>query len=339
MIDLRSDTITKPSQAMREAMARAEVGDDVYGEDPTINRLEAMASERTGKEAALFISSGSMGNLIPLFINGGRGNEVITHRDSHIMSHEVGSVAAIAGVLPQCVDTPRGLLTAQAVRPLLRERSYMMSRTTMIEVENTFGGICYPLEQLQEIKTLGDTEGLAVHMDGARFWNAVIATRVDPVVLASTSDTLTFCLSKGLGAPVGSLLLGSREFIEQARHIRKMLGGGMRQAGILAAAGIYALEHNIERLAEDHERAQRIAQALKHTQWADITIEDVQTNIIFVSGKHCDGKRVEEVLNRHGIACFGSSESVRLVTHLNLSDEDISEVCSIIERIDEKEFL
>ena len=279
MIDLRSDTITKPSQAMREAMARAEVGDDVYGEDPTINRLEAMASERTGKEAALFISSGSMGNLIPLFINGGRGNEVITHRDSHIMSHEVGSVAAIAGVLPQCVDTPRGLLTAQAVRPLLRERSYMMSRTTMIEVENTFGGICYPLEQLQEIKTLGDTEGLAVHMDGARFWNAVIATRVDPVVLASTSDTLTFCLSKGLGAPVGSLLLGSREFIEQARHIRKMLGGGMRQAGILAAAGIYALEHNIERLAEDHERAQRIAQALKHTQWADITIEDIQTNI------------------------------------------------------------
>ena len=176
-------------------------------------------------------------------------------------------------------------------------------------------------------------------MDGARFWNAVSATGVDPSLLASTCDTLTFCLSKGLGAPVGSLLLGSRDFIEEARHVRKMLGGGMRQAGILASAGIYALEHNIERLAIDHERALRIAQTLMRTPWADITLEDVQTNIIFVSGKTCDGKRIEEVLNRHGIACYGSAESVRLVTHLDLSDEDIDEVCAVIEQIDEKEFL
>ncbi len=339
MIDLRSDTITKPSQAMREAMAQAVVGDDVYGEDPTINRLEERAAELTGKEAALYISSGSMGNLIPLFINGGRGNEVVTHRESHIMSHEVGSVAAIAGVLPQCVDTPKGILSVEAIEPLLRERSYMMSRTTMIEVENTIGGICYPLERLEEIYTFAKKNDLSVHMDGARFWNAVVASGVAPEVIASQADTLTFCVSKGLGAPVGSLLLGSKEFIEEARHVRKMLGGGMRQAGIIAAAGLYALEHHVERLKDDHARAKRIAQTLAASSWASLELEDVQTNIIFVSGKNCSGKKLEEVLNRKGIACYGSEESVRLVTHIDLSEQDIDTVCSIIESIDEKEFL
>ncbi len=339
MIDLRSDTITQPTQAMREAMAYAEVGDDVYGEDPSINRLEKKAAELTGKEAAIYVSSGSMGNLIPLFIHGGRGNEVITHRESHIMGHEIGSVAAIAGVLPQCVDTPKGIMTPQSILPLIREPSYMMSRTTMVEVENTISGICYPLETLQEIKALAQANSLSVHMDGARFWNAVVATQTDPITLAATCDTLTFCVSKGLGAPVGSLLCGTEEFIEEARHIRKMLGGGMRQAGIVAAAGLYALEHNIDRLSVDHARAKKIAETLKATSWASLDLEDVQTNIIFVSGTHCSGKKLEEVLNGHGIACFAAGESVRLVTHINLSDADIEQVCSIISSIDEKEFL
>ncbi len=338
MIDLRSDTITQPTDEMRKVMAYAEVGDDVYGEDPSINRLEQMAAELTGKERALFISSGSMGNLIPLFVNGGRGNEVIAHRDAHIMHHEVGSVAAIAGVLPICVNTPGGILSAESIEPHFRESSYMMSRTTMIEVENTISGVCYPLENLRGIKALAEKRGILVHMDGARFWNASVASGIDPATLASTCDTLTFCISKGLGAPVGSLLCGSVEFIEEARHIRKMLGGGMRQAGIIASAGIYALEHNIDRLRTDHERARKIAETLAGTSWAEIDLEAVQTNIIFVSGKACDGKRIEAVLNAHGIACYGSKESVRLVTHLNLTDDDIEKVCSIIASLDEGDF-
>ncbi len=338
MYDLRSDTITLPTRQMRNAMAEAEVGDDVYHEDASINRLEKMASEMIGKEDAIFVPSGSMGNLVTLYINGGRGKEVLCDINSHIIQHEVGSIASIAGTLSIGVPTTKGILTAAMLEPLIKEKSYDLAQTVLIEVENTIGGICYPYANLVEIKALAEKHNMLVHTDGARFFNAVVATNTDPVELADQTDTLTFCISKGLGAPVGSLLCGSSPFIEEARAIRKMLGGGMRQAGILAAAGIYALTNNITRLKDDHNRATQIAKALEQTDWALFDIADVQTNIIFFAVHGVSGKRVEKVMRNHNIACFGGNETVRLVTNLNNTQQDIDEVCKEIARIDKKEF-
>jgi threonine aldolase len=336
--DLRSDTITKPVPAMRAAMAKAEVGDDVYREDPTINQLEDLSAELTGMERALFVSSGSMGNLIPLYLNAGRGTEVITHASSHIIQHEVGAMSAIAGAIPIAVNSPRGLLRSEELEPLIKPRAYDLARTAMIEVENTTGGVCYPLEQLQAIGALAKKYQLKVHMDGARVWNASVATGRSLKEIASVADTITFCLSKGLGAPVGSMLCGTTEFIQEALSLRKMLGGGMRQAGILAAAGLYALENHVERLAEDHENAQKIANTLEKTGWAKLTKEDVETNIIFFSVPGCSGQKTAEVLSSYGILCFGDVEQVRLVTNLDVSAKDTLEICSILESIPVKEF-
>lgn len=339
MYDLRSDTITLPTPEMRKAMAEAEVGDDVYHEDTSINRLEHMASEMLGKEDAIFVPSGSMGNLIALYINGGRGKEVLCDMNSHIIQHEVGSIASIAGTLSIGVPTPKGILHAKELEPLIKEKSYDLAQTALIEVENTIGGICYPYSTLVEIKALANKNNMLVHTDGARFFNAAIATNTDPIQLASQTDTLTFCISKGLGAPVGSLLCGSSPFIQEARVIRKMLGGGMRQAGILASAGIYALTHNITRLKDDHQRARQIANSLKKTDWAEFDIEDVQTNIIFFGVKGVSGKKIEKVMRDHNIACFGGNDTVRLVTNLNVSQTDVDEICKEIENIESKEFI
>lgn len=336
--DLRSDTVTKPSSAMRKAMANAEVGDDVYFEDPTVNRLEAMAAERLGKEAALFVTSGSMGNLIPLFLLAGCGTEVLAHSESHIIQHEVGAMASIAGTIPIAINSPRGLLSAHALEPLIKPKAYDLARTAVIEVENTIGGICYPLKSLQAIKTLAEKYNLAVHMDGARLFNAAVATGIDVSHIAENADTVSFCLSKGLGAPVGSMLCGTQEFIKKARSIRKMLGGGMRQAGILAAAGIYALEHNVGRLAEDHTHAKQIAQTLAKTDWAQLNVDDTETNIIFFSVPKLSGAKVASILSAKGILCSGSGSSVRLVTNLDLNSEDITAVCDIIASTEAKEF-
>ncbi len=338
LYDLRSDTITKPTEAMRKAMANAEVGDDVYHEDPTVNRLESLAAEMLGKESALFVSSGSMGNLIPLFIHAGRGCEVLTHANSHIVQHEVGAVAAIAGALPIGIDAPRGILTAKLLKPLIKPRSYDLARTAMIEVENTIGGVCYPLETLQEIGELAEQHHLVTHMDGARLWNAAVATNVEVSTISAMADTVTCCLSKGLGAPVGSLLCGSKQFIAQARAIRKMLGGGMRQAGILAAAGIFALEHHITRLADDHARAKSIAQTLEATGWARVSVTDVETNIIFFSVPAVEANRVVQAFAAHGILCSGEGETIRLVTNLDFTDEDTESVCRALKSMDSKEF-
>jgi len=336
--DLRSDTITKPTDAMRKAMAHAEVGDDVYHEDPTVNRLEEISADILGKEAALFVSSGSMGNLIPLFVQAGRGSEVLTHANSHIVQHEVGAVAAIAGVLPIGIDAPRGILTAELLEPRIKPLSYDLARTAMIEVENTIGGICYPLETLQKIGSLAHRHHLVVHMDGARLWNAAVATGVAASTIAHEADTVTCCLSKGLGAPVGSVLCGSKQFIAQARAIRKMLGGGMRQTGVLAAAGIYALEHHMHRLADDHARAKRIAETLETIEWAHIEVADVETNIIFFSVPGVPAHRVVQTFASHGILCSGEGETIRLVTNLDFTDEDTDSVCRELQRIELKEF-
>ncbi len=338
MYDLRSDTITLPTPAMREAMAEAEVGDDVYHEDRSVNNLEKMASEIVGKEDAIFVPSGSMANLIALYINGGRGKEVLCDINSHIIQHEVGAIASIAGTLSIGVPTPKGILQAKELEPLIKEKSYDLAQTALIEIENTIGGICYPYHTLVEIKALAEKHNMLVHTDGARFFNAAIATKKDPIELATQTDTVTFCVSKGLGAPVGSLLCGSTPFIQEARVIRKMLGGGMRQAGILAAGGIYALTHHMARLEEDHQGATQIANSLKKTDWAEFDILDVQTNIIFFKVKGVSGKKVEHVMRNHNIACFGDNNSVRLVTNLNLTQDDILSVCKEIEQIDKKEF-
>lgn len=336
--DLRSDTITKPSAAMRKAMAEAEVGDDVYREDPTVNRLEAMMSERLGKEAALFVSSGSMGNLIPLYLLAGRGSEVLAHSASHIIQHEIGAISAIAGAMPIGVNAPRGILSAPILEPLIKAPAYDMAKTSLIEVENTIGGICYPLKSLQGIRELADRYGLAIHLDGARLFNAAVATGVDISQIAATSDTVTVCLSKGLGAPVGSLLCGSADFVEEARRVRKILGGGMRQAGILAAAGIYALDNNVGRLAVDHQGAQEIASALKKSGWAKFDPRDVETNIIFFSVEGVSGDKVVELLKKRGILASANGDLIRMVTNLNLSSQDIYEVCGIILGMEVEDF-
>ncbi len=333
--DMRSDTFTKPAQAMREAIMSAEVGDDVYQEDPTVNKLEKRAAEITGKEAAIYVTSGSMGNLIALYINGGRGNEVLAHRNSHIIEHEVGSPAAIAGVLPIGLDGERGLLDPAEIKKHLFPRDYAMASVGLIEVENTTNGTCYPIQTLKEIAALAAEHNIPVHMDGARLMHAVIALNVSAKEICKYVDTVSFCLSKGLGAPVGSMLCGSSEFILKARKVRKMLGGGMRQSGILAAAGLYALDNNIRRLAEDHTNAARISEALASTSWAEIDPGMVETNIIIFNTPGTDAELIVERLGAAGILCFSvGPDAIRMVTHLDISHEDTDEICRIIRELD-----
>lgn len=330
VFDLRSDTITKPTQAMRKAMALAEVGDDVYREDPTTNRLEKLAAELTGKERSLFVSSGCMGNLISLYIQAGRGKEVLCASSSHIIQHEIGSIAAIAGSLPITINAQRGILHAHDFQHMVKQGSYDMATTALIEVENTIGGYCYPLENLEMIHDFAFTHNLKVHMDGARVFNAQAATGISVKNYAKYANTITFCLSKGLGCPVGSMLCGDKEFISQALTIRKLLGGGMRQTGILAAAGLYALEHHVDRLKDDHAHAKAIAEALSQSGWAVVDTLGVQTNILFFTVKDLSAQEVVKQLARYGILANTEGESVRLVTNLDLNDEDTQKVCALL---------
>lgn len=332
--DLRSDTITKPTLEMRKVMASAEVGDDVYREDPTTTRLEALAAELTGKPKALFVSSGCMGNLISLYLQAGRSNEVLTASNSHIIQHEIGSISAIAGVLPITIDVPRGVLSAADLAGKVKSGSYDMATTTLIEVENTIGGYCYPLENLEGIKDFAQTHQLKVHMDGARVFNAQVATGIPVKTYAKYADTITFCLSKGLGAPVGSMLCGDEAFINKALTLRKMLGGGMRQTGILAAAGLFALTHHVDRLKDDHVHAKAIAEALMKSGWAKVDSEGVQTNIVFFQVPGLSAKTVVGRLASHGILANNEGEMVRLVTNLDLNDEDTNEVCALLSSLD-----
>lgn len=333
IFDLRSDTVTKPSQAMREAMANAEVGDDVYREDPTMERLEEMAATVTGKERALFVPSGCMGNLIALYVQAGRGKEVLTASNSHIIGHEIGSVAAIAGSLPITIDAPRGVLSAAALEGKVRGGSYDSATTAVVAVENTIGGYCYPLENMVGIYDFAQENGLKVHLDGARIFNAQVATGISVKEYASWADTITFCLSKGLGAPIGSMLCGSDAFINEALTVRKMLGGGMRQTGILAAAGIYALDHNIDRLEDDHRHARLIAESLQESGWADVDMEGVQTNIIFFTVGQMKASEVVSRFKEVGILANTEGDVVRLVTNLDISAEDTTEICARIKSL------
>jgi len=266
MIDLRSDTVTKPTQAMRDAMAVAEVGDDVYGEDPTVIRLQELAAKMLGKEAGLFVVSGTMGNQVAIMTHTQRGDELITEAESHIFYYEVGDIAALSGVQARQVPGKRVIMDPDDVNHAIRDSSNIhFPRTSLIVLENTHnrgGGKVWPIEYVREIAGIAHERGIAVHMDGARIFNASVASGIAPDVWASYADSVMFCLSKGLCAPVGSMLVGSRDFIDRARKNRKRLGGGLRQAGILAAAGIVALETMVDRLAEDHANAKLLADEL-----------------------------------------------------------------------------
>ncbi len=335
--DLRSDTVTLPSREMRKIMAKADVGDDVYGEDHSINQLEELGAKITGKKESLFVPSGSMGNLIPLYINGGRGNEVLSQVNSHIFHYELASAAALAGVMPVAVKGERGILRPEELEKHLRPQSYLMPRVTMVEIENTHnreGGTCYTYDQLKAVSDFARKYDLSLHMDGARIFNASIATRVPVKRMCSLVDTVTFCLSKGLGAPVGSLLCGPAKFIAEARRVRKMLGGGMRQAGILASAGIYALEHNIDRLKDDHDHAKGIAETLSGLDWANIDQKNVETNIIYFDTPGHPAEQITAQMKKKGILCsaFGS-HAIRMVTHLGISRQDVDEIRQLLREI------
>jgi threonine aldolase len=334
--DLRSDTVTRPGPGMRKAMAEAEVGDDVYAEDPTVNELQEMTAELTGKEAALFLSSGSMGNLIPVYLNCGRGNELLIDSHGHSVQHELAGITAVAGSLPIMIPTEKGILEPALLEQWIQPDIYYCARTRMIALENTHnvaGGTFYPLSTLKKLSIFAEKRRLSLHMDGARLFNAVVASGASAQEICKETDTITFCLSKGLGAPVGAMLCGTKDFIAEARRVRKMLGGGMRQAGIIAAAGVYALTHNIERLVEDHENAKAIARALAGTTWAKLDPNDVVTNIIYFRTPGREAAKVVDALARLGILSGASAaDQIRFVTHIDVPREDTKEIVRIVEK-------
>jgi threonine aldolase len=335
VIDLRSDTVTKPTPAMRRAMAQADVGDDVFGEDPTVNRLQERAAELFGREAALFVPSGTMGNQIAIKVHTQPGDEVILEEASHIFNSEMAMMAAFSGVIPRPIPSERGWLRWEQIESAIRPNVYYYAQTRLICLENTHnfkGGSIYPLEWAREIIEKAHERGLKVHLDGARIFNAAVATGRSVKELTEGFDSVMFCLSKGLGAPVGSMLVGSAEFIEKARRVRKMLGGGMRQVGILAAAGLYALEHHIEHLAEDHENAQILAQALREIP--EVRLEPVETNIIiFELTKTPAEKLITELKKRNILALAIGPRRVRLVTHLDVSRADVLRAACALQEI------
>jgi len=324
IVDLRSDTVTRPTPAMRRAMAEAEVGDDVYREDPTVNRLQARAAEIFEREAALFVPSGTMGNQAAIKVHTDPGQEVICEQRAHIFNHEMGMMSAFAGVLPRTVLAEDGILTWDLIAPQVRGRSDHRSRTGLVELENTSnlaGGSVYPLQVSDEICDRAHEAGLPVHLDGARIFNAGVALGCTVVDLTRRFDSVMFCLSKGLGAPVGSMLAGSRAFIEEARLVRKMLGGGMRQAGVLAAAGLVALEETPKRLRVDHENARFLAEGLAETPGIKIEPTKVVTNILFldVSGTGLTSFELSKRLASQGVLANGvTAATMRMVTHYDV---------------------
>jgi threonine aldolase len=322
LIDLRSDTVTQPTAAMREAMARAPLGDDVYGEDPTVNRLQACLAERLGFAAALFVPSGTMSNLLGLLAHCERGEEYIVGQQAHTYKYEGGGAAVLGSIQPQPIEMEAdGSLDLARVAAYIKEDDFHFARTRLLALENTMQGKVLPLDYLSRARSLTRERGLGLHLDGARLFNAAVRLGVEAREIARHFDSVSVCLSKGLGAPVGSLLCGSQELIGTARRWRKMLGGGMRQAGMLAAAGLYALEHQVERLAEDHANAQLLAEQLRGLGFE---VEPVQTNMVYVQmGDQAGALKARAA--EQGIR-LSSAPRTRLVTHLDFHAEHIPRV-------------
>jgi threonine aldolase len=338
MIDLRSDTVTQPTDQMREAMYRAEVGDDVYGEDPTILKLEALGAQMTGKEAGLFVASGTMGNQVSVMTHTQRGDEIICEAQAHIFYSEVAGLAVLSGVQARTIPSIRGILSAETIEAAIRAQDIHQPKTTLICLENSHnraGGTCYPLDTLAEIRKLADRRNIPVHMDGARLFNAALAQGVTVDKIAQYADTVQFCLSKGLCAPVGTLIVGPTAFIDKARRYRKMLGGGLRQAGILAAAGIVALQTMVDRLAEDHDNAAKLAAGIAEAGF-DIDLSTVQTNIVIFDVSRLGMKAADcaAKLKKMGVlaSVFGEYR-VRMVTHYGITAQDITTVRDVLHRL------
>jgi len=323
IIDLRSDTVTKPTPAMRAAMAQAEVGDDVYGEDPTVNRLQSLAAEMLGAESALFTTSGTQSNLLGVMSHCERGDEYIVGQRAHTYRFEGGGAAVLASIQPQPIELQEdGTLDLAEVARNIKPQDFHFARTRLLCLENTHEGKVLPLDYLPKACSLARQQGLSIHLDGARVFNAAVKLKVPVRDIARHFDTISFCLSKGLGAPVGSVLCGPRELIDKARRWRKVLGGGMRQAGILAAAGIHALNHHVERLAQDHENARTLAEGLAQIEELHLEPSKVQTNMVFFTLEPSRFKSLQAYLKERGIL-IGGRDKVRLVTHLDVTEQDI----------------
>jgi len=327
-VDLRSDTITQPTAAMREAIAGAELGDDVFGDDPTVNRLQERSAELFGKEAALFVPSGTMANQVAVRSHTEPGDEIILESGAHIFLYEGGGFAALAGVSARCVDGERGLLDAESVRAAIRPEGgrshFPVTRVICLENSaNRGGGTVYSVDRTEAIAEVARSHGLALHLDGARIFNAAVALGASVRELCEPFDTIAYCLSKGLGCPVGSLIVGTRSFIDRAHRFRKMYGGGMRQAGVLAAAGLHALEHHVDRLADDHRRAQHLARSIAELPGIEVDLAGVETNMVYVdvAGTGRTAEDFVEALEGRGIRVISVGPStLRAVLHLDVDD-------------------
>ncbi len=337
MIDLRSDTVTRPTPDMLKAMASADVGDDVYSEDPTVNKLQEMAAGLFQREASLFMPTGSMGNQVAVKLHTSPGQEIISESRGHIYNYEMAAAAAISGCLVRPLDTPDGILDWSLIEPALSPDVYYRANTGLIALENTHnmaGGKLLPLENTRQISTEAGKRSIPVHLDGARIFNAAAASGESVARLSQGCDSVMFCLSKGLGAPVGSMLVGDRDFITEARTVRKRLGGGMRQVGVLAAAGIIALETMPQRLHEDHRKARLLAEAMADLPLFSIDPSDVETNILVVDLNGRDSSEISGKLREEGILASPTAPfQMRFVTHRDVSVEEIKNVCGVLERL------
>jgi threonine aldolase len=343
LIDLRSDTVTRPSPEMRRAMAEAEVGDDVLGDDPTVIALQDFAAELFGKEAALYMPSGTMTNQAALHAQTTAGDEIFVHAKAHIVENEQGGAAVLSGLQTRTFDSDDGTLDLDLLEHYFhRDDDVHHPRTTLVAVENTHnycGGVVYPLDKIRELRAFCDRHGMILHLDGARICNAAIASGLAPREIAAPFDSVSVCLSKGLGAPVGSVLLGSAATIARAQRARKLFGGGMRQAGIIAAGGLYALRHNVERLADDHRRARALGERLGRVPGLSVDQRKLQTNMVFADthGVGLPAADVVRLLDAEGVLALDEAPwSVRFVTHLDLDDAAVEEAGEIVARVVER---
>lgn len=331
MIDLRSDTVTQPTEAMRKVMAKAAVGDDVFHDDPTVNRLEALMAEMSGKADALFVPSGTMSNLVGLLAHCQRGEEYIVGQDYHTYLYEAGGAPVLGSIVPQPVPVePNGTLDLNKVAAVIKKDDYHFARTKLLCLENTHNGKVIPLDYMQQAYDFAQSKGLGLHLDGARAFNATVALGCELTDLAQYADSVSICLSKGLGAPVGSVLCGDKDTIKWARRWRKMVGGGMRQAGVLAAAGIYALENHVERLAKDHAKAKILADRLEQFDALSVKPDLVQTNMVFIKTTADTAQGLANYLAQKGVRII-AGETMRWVMHLDVTSEQLNYVCQQVE--------
>jgi threonine aldolase len=327
LTDLRSDTVTRPTAGMRAAMAAAEVGDDVYGDDPTVNRLQAVAAERFGFEAALFFPTGTQSNLAALMSHCGRGDEYLVGQEAHTYKYEQGGAAVLGSIQPQPLDNePDGTISLERIAAAIKPMDDHFARTRLLALENTIGGKVLPREYLRQATQFAHDKALATHLDGARIFNAIVKQGIDEKAAATGFDSVSVCLSKGLGAPAGSVLLGSRDLIRAARRWRKALGGGMRQAGVLAAAGLYALEHHVQRLRDDHANAQYLADKLHALGW---NVTAPQTNVVYVDIPLALVAALKAHLAQRGVLA-SVAPRMRLVTHLDVSRAQLDAVLQVL---------